>query len=191
MSVVYSFDKDEYFYTKSQYFAIEAAKLYNGKVCLWIDSTKHSSNFNMIKILCHAYAKITDDLYVDAYGTFTNIEQRASMFKYGQKEVIECTVDEAKGILKEMNVPFTKTEDKRNAREYLRNNVLVFDILFNNEKYTVGLYNHIDAEVHIISYNSTKNIFGKFISRVNANQFVKGITKAYGFKENKGWYHNT
>ena len=193
MSVDYRFEKEVYMHGACHYFAIQAAEMFNGKVCLWLDRDYTLEEGKDI-VLCHAYAKIADGFYVDAYGPFSDISQRENEFEFNEQEIVECTVEEAKKILKSLKVPFTNREGKRNAREFLRDNMMVFDILYNNILYTFGICGRYADRgkfdyLLLNSYNIANNTFGQFIHTIPTDVFVQGIKKSYGFKENKGWFY--
>ena len=193
MSVDYRFEKEVYMHGACQYFAIQVAEMFNGKVCLWLDRD-YTLEEGKDTVLCHAYAKIADGFYVDAYGPFSDISQRENEFEFNEQEIVECTVEEAKKILSSIKVPFTNREGKRNAREFLRNNMMIFDIFYNNISYTFGICGRYAERgkfdyLLLNSYNIANNTFGQFIHKIPTDVFVQGIKKSYGFKENKGWFY--
>ena len=83
MSVDYRFEKEVYMHGACHYFAIQAAEMFNGKVCLWLDRDYTLEEGKDI-VLCHAYAKIADGFYVDAYGPFSDISQRENEFEFNE-----------------------------------------------------------------------------------------------------------
>lgn len=183
--ITYNFDKEEYMYNLSQIFALQAAQMYQGKMCLWLDTENGQTK------LCHAYAKLWDNLYVDAYGVFCDISQRENNFKYNTRKIIECTIENAKSILDELNVAYKKVELKRNAREFLRDNMLSFELEIEGKKRVVGLYNvdRKNKRVTIMSYDEREGKFGLYLSILPEKEFREGIVNCYGFIANPKWYY--
>ena len=197
MSVEYNFDKQLYMHGACQYFAIQAAEMFHGKVCLWLDEDYEINEDYPTTVLCHAYAKIAEGLYVDDYVAFGSIKDREDEFEYNEQNIVECTIEEAKKILKDLKIPFTNPEMKKNAREFLRNNMLAFYVLYGEGYYNFGLCGRI-AEgpergsfdfVLLNPYNQKQNNFGQMLSKIHTNLFIKGIKHSYGFIPNKNWYY--
>lgn len=122
----------EYFYEYSQYFAIAYAKLYNCKICLWTDTDYYAVGTKPIHYLCHAFVQVCPNLYVDAAGAFTQISTRYADFDYNEANIMVCdTVDKAKSVLRKIDVPYTDKEVKHKVQQYLKNNVLCYEIYRN------------------------------------------------------------
>ena len=193
MSVPYRFEKEVYMHGACQYFALQVATMFGGRVCLWLDRD-YTLEEGKDTVLCHAYAKIADGLYVDAYGPFSDISQRENEFEFNEQNIIECNIEEARKILEGLKVPFTNREGKRNAREFLRDNMMTFDVLYNNIIYTFGICGRCVERgkfdsLLLNSYNKENNTFSNYINTIPTETFIRGIQKSYGFKENKGWYY--
>ena len=183
--IIYNFDKEEYMYKLSQIFALQVAQMYQGRMCLWLDTE------NVQTKLCHAYAKLLDNIYVDAYGVFCDISQRENNFKYNTRKIVECTIENAKGILDELKVGYKEVELKRNAREFLRNNMLSFEMNIREKNRIVGLYN-IDRKnkrVTIMTYEEEAGKFGDYISIVSEKEFRGSLVNFCGFIANPKWYY--
>jgi len=197
MAVDYKFDKQLYMHGACHYFAIQVAEMFHGKVCLWLDEDYEINEDYPVTVLCHAYAKIAEGLYVDAYGPFSDIREREDEFEYNEQDIVECTVEEAKKILKDLKIPFTNPEMKRNAREFLRNHMMAFYVLYGEGYYNFGLCGRmLEGKergnfdfVLLNPYHVRENNFGKMVSKIHTNLFIKGIQKSYGFQPNKGWYY--
>ena len=197
MAVDYKFDKQVYMHGACQYFAIQAAEMFHGKVCLWLDRDYMKDEGEDVG-LCHAFAKIADGFYVDAAGLFFDISDRDNYYEYNEKRIVECTVEEAKKILKKIGISCTNPEMKKNAREFLRNNMMAFEVLYGDGYYYYfGLCGRI-AEgpergsfdfVLLNPYNAKENKFGSMVSKIHTNLFIKGCQMSFGFKPNKGWYY--
>lgn len=196
MAVEYKFDKQLYMHGACQYFAIQAAEMFHGKVCLWLDRDYMKDEGEDVG-LCHAFAKIADGFYVDAAGPFFDISDRDNYYEYNEKRIVECTVEEAKKILKKIGISCTNPEMKKNAREYLRNNMMAFEVLYGDGYYYFGLCGRI-AEgtergsfdfVLLNPYDAKENKFGSMVSKIHTNLFIKGCQMSFGFKPNKGWYY--
>ncbi len=196
MAVKYEFDKKLYMGAACHYFAIQVAEMFYGKVCLCFDR-EYGKNKDEDIGLVDAFAKIADGFYVDADGAFFNISDRDAYMGKNNKYILECTIEEAKQILKKIGISYTNTEMKKNAREFLRNNMLAFYVLYGDGYYNFGLCGRI-AEgpergsfdfVLLNSYNSNQNSFGQFVSKIHTNLFIKGINRTYGFIPNKNWYY--
>ena len=78
--------------------------MFHGKVCLWLDRDYMKDEGEDVG-LCHAFAKIADGFYVDAAGPFFDISDRDNYYEYNEKRIVECTVEEAKKILKNVGTP--------------------------------------------------------------------------------------
>ena len=147
--------------------------------------------------LCHAFAKIADGFYVDAAGPFFDISDRDNYYEYNEKRIVECTVEEAKKILKKIGISCTNPEMKKNAREFLRNNMMAFEVLYGDGYYHFGLCGRILEGperssfdfVLLNPYNAKENKFGSMVSKIHTNLFIKGYQMTFGFKPNKGWYY--
>ena len=107
------------------------------------------------------------------------------------------TVEEAKKIFKKIGISCTNPEMKKNAREYLRNNMMAFEILYGDGYYYFGLCGRI-AEgtergsfdfVLLNPYDAKENKFGSMVSKIHTNLFIKGCQMSFGFKPIKGWYY--
>ena len=192
MAVEYKFDKQLYMHGACQCFAIQAAEMFHGKVCLWLDRDYTLEEGKDI-VLCHAFAKIADGFYVDAYGPFSDISQRENEFEFNEQEIVECTVEEAKKILKSLKVPFTNAEGKRNAREFLRNNMLTFDYFQNGYTYTMGICAITNVAgnpcVLTYSYDIHKKQCGSYVHTIPLQIFINNIQNVHGFVLSKGWYY--
>ena len=196
MAVDYKFDKQVYMHGACQYFAIQAAEMFHGKVCLWLDRDYMKDEGEDVG-LCHAFAKIADGFYVDAAGPFFDISDRDNYYEYNEKRIVECTVEEAKKILKKIGISCTNPEMKKNAREYLRNNMMAFEVLYGDGYYYFGLCGRIaDGPecgsfdfVLVNPYDAKENKFGSMVSKIHTNLFIKGCQMSFGFKPNKGWYY--
>lgn len=181
------FDTHKYMHGYCQYFAIEAAKMFNGKVVLWLDHDEINDKI----VLCHAYCEIVPNLYVDALGTFSNISEREEEFEFNRKMIDTYTVNEAKEELKRLKIPFTNVEDKKEAREFLRNNMAVVEIdIKNSGLRPVGIYikNESFKSILFLSYMKQENKFLPLIHGLEWNYFVKNIKTHCGFKYCKNWY---
>ena len=181
------YNKELYFNELSHYFAIATAELFGKRISIMLKD----DNF------VHAFAKIADGFYVDAAGPFFDISDRDNYYEYNEKHIVECTVEEAKKILKKIGISCTNHEMKKNAREYLRNNMMAFEVLYGDGYYYFGLCGRI-AEgpergsfdfVLLNPYNAKENKFGSMVSKIHTNLFIKGCQMSFGFKPNKGWYY--
>ena len=180
------FDETKYMHGYCQYFAIEAAKMFNGKVVLWFDYDEIQDK----TVLCHAYCQIIPKLYIDALGTFSDISEREEEFEFNKQNIIICSIDEAKEELKKLKIPFTNVEDKKEAREFLRNNMAVVTLEHNNSLRQVGIYakNESFKSILFLSYMKQENKFLPLIHGLEWNYFVKNIKTHCGFKYCKNWY---
>lgn len=180
------FDTHKYMHGYCQYFAIEAAKMFNGKVVLWLDHDEINDKI----VLCHAYCEIVPNLYVDALGTFSNISEREEEFEFNKKKILTCTINEAKEELKRLKIPFTNVEDKKEAREFLRNNMAVVKIEHNNSIRSVGIYakNNSFKDILFLSYMEKEEKFLPLIHGFGWKYFAKNIKSHEGFKYCKNWY---
>lgn len=189
MTKEYIYDRESYMHKYSQYFAIEFAKLFNCKICLWLEEDKIEGK----EILCHAFAKIANNLYVDAYGVFTHISERYDDVKHKSVKIVEHTIEETKIRLKMAGVAITKPNIKRNVREYLRNNILLFNININNMNYTVGYYGKSKVantdNVMLRVYNTKNDTFSEYITQINMCSFLQTIKKSLGFCYDEKWYY--
>lgn len=181
------FDTHKYMHGYCQYFAIEAAKLFNGKVVLWLDKDE----INDKTVLCHAYCEIIKGLYIDALGTFSDISEREEEFEFNYKMIDTYSIDEAKETFKQLKIPFTNVEDKKEAREFLRNNMAVVELNIKSSGVRpVGIYakNESCESLLFLSYMKQENKFLPLIHGLGWSYFVKNIKSHEGFKYCKNWY---
>lgn len=189
----YTFDQDYYEHGLCHYFAIEMARLYHCPIYFWLDDVSDSDD-NPLTVLCHAFVKMGKGIYVDAYGVFRDISEREEEFEFNTPEpIIEVckTLDEAKVFLKSFGIPFTDVECKRNAREYLRNNLLTLRVKYNDVFYNLALKGYIaDKNVYMCSqYNSKTGCVGEHISLLRKSDIENGFISSLNFVPCKGWYY--
>jgi hypothetical protein len=156
------------------YFAIEAAKFFGGKVVLWLDYDEINDRI----ILCHAYCEIVPNLYIDALGTFSDIKEREDEFEFNEKNIITYnSIEDAKNELKKLKIPFTTPQDKKEARDFLRNNMAVVRIAHNKCIYPVGIYanNKSFKEILFVSYSEKENHFSPLIHGFKYEYFAQNI----------------
>lgn len=180
--IKYNFDTHIYMHGLCQYFAIAFAELFNCKVCLWLDYDE----INDREILCHAFAELQPGIFVDAKGVFYDLAERECDFEFNYKKVVDGTIDEMKAVLKRIKVPFTNTEAKKNAREFLRNNMLTFDL---NGQLCGLYYSKYKESVSVVWYDRQNNKYFQYVVSRNYQVFISDNRGCIGFIENLRWYY--
>lgn len=179
----YTFDKELYVKEGSQYFAIAYSKNIGTNIILCID--KDTDEF------VYAFAKVCNYFYVDATGGFWDVREHLNYLNIKNVELVECGIKEAEEMLKKKKVYFTNVEIKRNAREFVRNNLVLFDIQIDDIVHTMGL-----CGIHFIGKNKSANIitvsyyndtkqWGSYYHTLNYLDFDLNVRNIYGFKEQK------
>lgn len=189
----YNFDQNYYEHGLCHYFAIEMARLYHCPIYFWLDDVWDSDG-NPLTVLCHAFVKLGDGIYVDAYGVFRDISEREDEFEFNTPEpIIEVcnTLEDAYKLLKSLGIPFTNVECKRNAREFLRNNILTLVINYNGYTYNFSLkgYSKQGNSYLCSQYNPKTGIVGDFLSMIPKKGIEKGFVSSFDFVPCKGWYY--
>lgn len=194
--VSYDFDKHLYMHGLCHYFAIEFYNLFGGKICLWLDKDE----INDKEVLCHAFVEFAPGVCVDANGVFSTLSERFDDFEYNYVNVVPCTLAEAKTVLKRLGIKTTDATAKKNAREFLRNNLLTFDVLYEPTAsyYTFGICGREDKgmvpyssfdRVFVLNYDSKGKVFNSMVHNLHTNLFVKGIQECKGFIPSTNWYY--
>lgn len=173
------YNKELYFKDLSQYFAIAVAELFGRRVSVMLN------NGDFI----HAFVELFPNYYIDAHGVFRNIDERSN---FGYNEIVTIALVDFQMFLKSQKIKYTDASHKKCVREYLRNNMLTFDIIHNNIEYTFGLYNIADMfgkeKVLVMMYHG-KTGFGSYITNFDIEYFVECIVQCRGFIENPRWYY--
>lgn len=188
----YFFDKECYEHSLCHYFAIEMAKLYHCPICFWIDEFLDVEG-NPLTVLCHTFVKLAQGIYVDAYGVFRDISEREDEFEFNNPEPVikVCeTLEETKKFLKNLKIPFTDVECKRNAREFLRNHLLTLAVDYNGHVYNFAIKGYIiQRDTYLCSqYNSGTGIIGKYIRIIPKSIIEKGFIYSFDFIFCKDWW---
>lgn len=194
--VSYEFDKHLYMHGLCHYFAIEYFNMFGGKICLWLDKDE----INDKEVLCHAFVELAPGLCVDAKGAFRELTERYDDFEFNYVNVVSCTLEEAKTVLKRLGIKYTDANAKKNAREFLRNNMLTFYVLYapNHGFYNFGIESHsLEGEprghfdrLNVRIYDVTKRKFDSMSHNIFTNVFIDGIEESLGFISNTNWYYN-
>lgn len=185
------FDKEIYMHGLCQYFALAAYDLLGGTIHLWLDYDEEMD----CQVLCHAFIEIVPGIFLDAYGVFHDISEREDEFEYNEMVIVSGDSDFAKKVLKDLKVPFTNVQDKKDAREFLRNNELVLKLEMNAQHYLMGIVGHSKPErlrkgkLLFNSYNIADKSFGGMIHAFNFDEVVNSYKGNLGFIENMGWYY--
>lgn len=180
------FNATKYMHGYCQYFAIEAAKIFEGKVVLWFDNDE----INDRVVLCHAYCEIIPNLYIDALGTFSNVSEREDEFEFNEKNIFTYTIDEAKEELERLSIPFDNEDDINEARDFLKNNMAVLEIGQNKKMTTkVGIYsNSVNfKDIMVASFCEKDCHFSPLIHGINYKELLNNIVSHIGFKPTKSW----
>lgn len=178
------FNQSLYVKEGSQYFALAYAKEMGGTVILCLD--RKSNEF------VYAFAKICNCFYVDATGGFRTIHEHLQTLNLNDiYEIGEYGVKDAKEYLKKLNVPVTNVEMKCNAREFVRHNRVLFDIMINDSIHTMGLEGMHFSEsndlpyMYAVSYDREGKRWGSIIHSISYFLFLDSVLNIYGFLANK------
>lgn len=185
------YDKEIYMHGLCQYFALAVNDLLGGTIHLWLDYDEEME----CQVLCHAFTEIVPGIFLDAYGVFHNISQREDEFEYNEMVIVSGDSAFAKKVLKDLKVPFTNVQHKKDVREFLRNNELVLKLEMNAQHYLLGIVGHIKPDrlrkgkLLFNSYNISDKSFGGMIHAFNFDEVVNSYKGNLGFIENMGWYY--
>lgn len=196
MSISYSFDRCWYMHGACQYYALAIADLLGGKIGLWLDRNYDFPEGKDI-VLCHAFACISNGLFIDADGAFKNISEREDEFEFNEQYIKLYSVEEAKKILKSIKVPYTEVKEKRNVREHLRNTMHVFDIKYGGHIHTVGLCGTSIDRVGgtardmllVRTFDKVHNKPTELTWQIPRDIFGGCVTRYCGEFEYKNWYY--
>ena len=137
----------------------------------------------------HSFIEFLPSYFIDAKGVFRDISERSDLKFTGIQTV---DLNDCQGIFKKLKIKFTDVTMKKNVREYLRDNMLTFDVIHNNMEYTFGLYNIANMfgkdKVLVVMYHG-KTGFGSYIANFDLPYFSECIIKCRGFIENPRWYY--
>ena len=191
--------EDKFDFENSQYFAIAYAKLFNCKVCLWLDTVVNTTNSKKTQYFRQAFVQICPGLYADAFGGFTNISSHYQGYDHNEVNVKVCdTIDEAKQILRKLKVPYTDPAIKQTVLQFLSNNVLCFEYdvnkLFNrNHIQKLGEAVITDAEpkepdtMYFRDYLQDKQIVTVYKKSIQLQQFLKMLTGRSAYVTAENW----
>ena len=195
----YVYNEREYFYKLNPYFALQFAEVYGGKVYI-VTSFNH---LERKREFVNAFVGFVPGVFIDAKGVFYNVLGRSEDFQYRDADVIKCnSIEEAKSLLKSLKVSYTNAVDKKNVREFFRNNMPTFEVIYANAYYYVGImraYSEDDldrnlrGQVLCVSYHENIQSFSSYVQKFPFSSFntplSTGMPKFLGFKENKNWYY--
>ena len=129
-----NFNINQYMHGYCHFFAIEIAKKYNSQIYLWLDYDIESEQ----EFLCHAYTELLPEIYVDALGTFTNIDERKKEFNFNEINIFTGTIDEICEKLDELHILYREPKITENIQDFLSQNIITFEIKENNKLHDVG-----------------------------------------------------
>lgn len=192
MGKEYFFDKNLYMYEGNQYFALAAAELLDCPICIrWNRDCRLGEGRNQLP--CHSYVKLGNDLFLDAFGIFRHLSERQNWFGFNSSSVVECSKEQAKESYKTVKIPCTDVNMKKNAREFLRNNLMTVGYQKNGEYHIMGITKKMEmggkCYFLTLSYDMPNNKWSSYYHTIDAEHFVANIKKSYGFIENKNWYY--
>lgn len=177
----YTYDAKLYYKENSQYFAFAFVDMFGGKIHMMLNESRTE--------IVHTFVEFLPNCFIDSKGVFNNLSNR-SEFKFDY--IVSMNMMEAQEFLKKLKVKYTDVTLKKNVREYLRNNMLVFTVFHNNTNYSIGLYAIGDMfgkpRVMFVSYDGSHG-FGSYISHFDVNYFANNIIDCKGFKPNLRWYY--
>ena len=182
------YDTELYMHGLCQYFALAWNQMYGGNVVLWLDDGYDEDEDMPFTTLCHAFAELAPNLFVDAYGLFKELYGRDDEFDYYEQDFIINNANRIKKILDELRVPFDDEESKKNVKDYLKNNMLAFKLKIDSKEYDFALYGTDKENIYAINYDKVSNTFGSFIHQFNKNNFTNLFVEQYGFVSNKDWW---
>ena len=188
--VAYDYDYEAYMHGYCQYFAFEAQKIYGGKICLWLDLDEITGN----ERLCHAFLEIAPGFCLDAYGVFSNLDERTEEFEYNYINVVSCTHKEAEEVLKRIKLKYTDSTLKKNVREYLRNNRLLMKVKHSNGyiyPFTFSARTSAYGKDRVIvnDYFEKEKRSGKLAHTISIEELVSGLTEVPKMVEDINWYY--
>ena len=188
--VAYNYDKEAYMHGYCQYFAFEAQKMYGGKICLWLDLDEMSGT----ERLCHAFLEIAPGFCLDAYGVFSNLDERTEEFEYNYINVVSCTHKEAEEVLKRIKLKYTDSTLKKNAREYLRNNRLFMRVRHSNGSiYPFTFSARTDAfgkdRILVNTYNEKEKKSNSLTHTLSVEEILNGLVEKPYMIEDINWYY--
>ena len=195
--------EDKFYFENSQYFAIAYAKLFNCKVCLWLDTDYYARDPKKSVRLCHAFVQIVPGLYADAAGGFTQLSCRYHDFEYNEVNIKVCnTLDEAKQILRKLDVPYTDSQTKHEVLEFLSNNVLCFEYDYNKLTNTHNIYKRGGAVItgedtmepdtmFFREYSQDKRMLIRCKRHIQQRQFIRMLTGNDAFVPAPNWRRHT
>lgn len=185
------FDVDKYMHGYCQYFAIAFAEMFDGNVCLWLDVDYDAPDEQHSTCLCHAYAELSDGLYVDAMGAFCNISVREDEYEFNEQHIVRLSVEDAKKQLRKLGVPYGDEKTKREVKEFLHNNMLCLDV-----RIVDGPINHVGVFwasrrknlVGVVPYSVANHKFAEHTESVSYTALPQIVVGQHGFLANPCWY---
>lgn len=188
--VAYNYDKEAYMHGYCQYFAFEAQKQYGGKICLWLDLDEMTGT----ERLCHAFLEIAPGFCLDAYGVFSNLDERTEEFEYNYINVVSCTPMEAETVLKRIKLKYTDASLKKNVREYLRNNRLLMKVKHSNGSiypFTFSARTKMgNTDSFIVNqYDEKLKKSGSLAHTIKVMDIVGGLVETPIMVEDINWYY--
>lgn len=191
--------EDKFDFETSQYFAIAYAKLFNCKVCLWLDTVTNTTNYKKTQYFRQAFVQIYPGLYADAFGGFTDISSHYQGFDHNEVNIKVCdTVDEAKQILRKLKVPYTDPAIKQTILQFLSNNVLCLEYDVNKLLSTCNIFRFGGAvitgeeasepnTIKFRDYLQDKQIVTVYKKSIQQQQFLKMLTGRTAYVPAENW----
>lgn len=182
--------RDKYMHGYCQYFAIAVAEMFGGKVCLWLDKDYDAPDEEHSIRLCHAYAMLAEDFYVDVDGFFKHISIREDEFDFNEQNIAVLSIDEAKKLLRKLRIPYGDAETKREVISFLHNYLLCFSagIYYSKEEvYGLDCVGRRRDFIGLVKYDVNKQTVGDLT--VAPRTFATNrVIKSLGFLPAPSWY---